>query len=311
MALKPPTAVGIRFGQARYHPEQVMMSFQMGSEQSYEYWHMQGIWWWDRGLSDVVMDHPNGELGWVKVGPPLDPDDGWIIPQVVRFLERVSLSSWVQDAKNFLDRFLDFSPPTVPVQPPVPVDPIDLPDPIDDPAPGGTPLETQQASAFPAIAGLGIIIARFAGPLVRGLRIPWGNLPGWLRTILIALGFTEGVDIIWDLASGDQVEIGPFPIGGSGSDDPTTNMVEAMTVSTWQANGVTFHRLSDGRLATRNKHGVWKIWRPKKPIVIFATGMSNLPDLLRADNAIDKQAKKMARTLRKRGYQVRRKVDSS
>jgi len=191
---------------------------------------------------------------------------------------------------------------------------FDIPGDIDVPL-EGTIAET---AAGGAVVALSLIVARapFLRPIIMGAAqrvgvvaggiFRWGSIPGWLKNILTGLGLAEGLDILMD--SVDDVpglDIGPFSFGGSGG-DPVGNMVNAMTVSTWNANGVTFHRLSDGRLAVRNKHGVWKVWRPKKPIVIFASGQTDLKDLLRADNAIDKQAKKMAKTLRRRGWKVAR-----
>lgn len=183
-------------------------------------------------------------------------------------------------------------------------------------------------AGLPAVVPATTLLARLA-PLLgttmtRSLRsaisaIPMGTqfglsrLPAWLRTVLTALGVSEGIQIVADLGDVDLPDFPGFP-GGNGVDpgvDPVGQMVAAMTVSTWQANGVTFHRLSDGRLATRNKHGVWKVWRPKRPVVLFSTGNKDLQDVLKADRIVQKEAEKMARTLRRRGFQVRRKTNPS
>lgn len=168
------------------------------------------------------------------------------------------------------------------------------------------------ARQSPAIAASVWWILRGIGfRLNFGRMISWSSLGALIKQVLIALGIAEGFDILvdWD---GPGSDTGLIPInirgsGGSGSgEDPVGTMVDAMTVSTWNANGVMFHRLSDGRLAVRNKHGVWKIWRPRKPIVIMPTGSANLQDLLRADAAIQKQAKKIQRVLKNRGWKVTR-----
>lgn len=108
---------------------------------------------------------------------------------------------------------------------------------------------------------------------------------------------------------------GTPPVNGTGrppvttpimTGDPIGDMVGAMTVSTWIANGITFYRLSDGRLAARKKTGVWSIWRPKKPTVIYSQGPNNINDILKADAIIDKQMKKAAKALRRRGWKVSR-----
>jgi hypothetical protein len=75
---------------------------------------------------------------------------------------------------------------------------------------------------------------------------------------------------------------------------------QVQVVGSWVANGVTFYRLADGKLAVQNKKGRWKVWRPKKPIVLYADGASNLKTMLRADKALNKQAKKIAAMLNRR-----------
>jgi len=186
--------------------------------------------------------------------------------------------------------------------------------------------------AVAATVGLGALIAlvaRIAGPVaaraiagaigalsrVGGRVIPWNSLPGWVRTSLIAVGITEGTSIIIEELTDIDIPtvsdllptFGGFGGGHDPHRDPINHMVQALTVSTWTANGVQFHRLSDGRLAVRNKHMVWKVWRPKKPIVIFASGASDIPTLLRAERAMDKQFKKIAKALRSHGYGVAKK----
>jgi hypothetical protein len=139
-----------------------------------------------------------------------------------------------------------------------------------------------------------------SGVSAAGARIA---VPGWLRTILAALGLGEIIEIFVDIPDLGDIFGGP---AFGGREDPVTAMVEAMTVSTWDANGVEFHRLSDGRLAVRNKHGVWKIWRPRKPVVLFTTGNANLKDILKADRILQKEAKKISKLLRNRGFKVAR-----
>lgn len=213
---------------------------------------------------------------------------------------------------------------------PDPDDPTDIPgDPKQTPGdgndsggPGGTnpnnppppeePLMPEQQISAMSVAALPVALAllkQVGFTIAKNLRVPWNAIPGWARTILVSLGAIEGADFILDVIDGDGFDfgIGPFQIPvGQGGGDPITAMVEAMTVSTWHANGVTFHRLSDGRLATRKKTGVWKIWRPRKPIVLFASGNSNLKDVLKADRILQKEAKKIAKLLKNRGWKVAR-----
>jgi len=216
--------------------------------------------------------------------------------------------------------------PGIPPAPPEPGMPLPsfpdppFPGPIPEP-PGGGTMEPVLLSSLGA--GIAIVIAIASqvirGPLTRGLLLRWQSLPGWAQTVLSAIGFTAGADILFDMGPGDEgwidvpnifpglPDIPGLPVGGGGGGDPIGQMVEAMTVSTWNANGVQFHRLSDGRLAVRNKHGVWKIWRPKKPIVLMPSGQADLKDLVRAENVLDKQFKKLAKSMRNRGYSVSRK----
>ena len=192
------------------------------------------------------------------------------------------------------------------------------PGPVDDTPPLEGILTGEGLVRMSSIAVAAIALARTIQALIvrafpnvtRGMTVRWASMPQWLRTALVAIGFTAGVDILLDWGEGD---FGLIQIPGTtnGVGDPVGAMVAAMTVSTWNANGVQFHRLSDGRLAVRNKHGVWKVWRPKKPIVLFTTGNRDLQDVIRADRVIQKEGKKIARMLRNRGFHVARKPHSS
>jgi len=205
-------------------------------------------------------------------------------------------------------------------------------DPIDDPIGGDAPGMVSPGPDFPGFpgdddfpAGGGQVAAGITAISVLGPRIPavwailrgtgasmtlgriisWSSLGGLIKTALIFLGLTEGFDILVDM-DGPGPDTGIIGGFGGGQGDPIGQMVEAMTVSTWDANGVKFHRLSDGRLAVRNKHGVWKIWRPKKPVVIMPTGQNSMVDILRADRILQNQAKKIQKLLRNRGWKVSR-----
>jgi len=74
----------------------------------------------------------------------------------------------------------------------------------------------------------------------------------------------------------------------------------------WVANGVQFYKLADGRLAAVKKNGRIKIWRPKKPIVIFSGGAGNLRTFLRADAALDRQSKKLKKVMTRRSPSPRK-----
>ena len=134
-----------------------------------------------------------------------------------------------------------------------------------------------------AAAGLGIVVA-------------WNSLPAWVTTILTAAGIAVGTNILIDTdgRSGDDAGVLPFP-GVQQGPIPGISVI-----GTWTANGVKFYRLADGRIAVQNSRGRWKIWRPKKPIVMFAGGAGNLRTFLRADSALNGQAKRLKKALDRR-----------
>jgi len=202
---------------------------------------------------------------------------------------------------------------------------------------GGLPLSTMEpgadlrdlgspgpAGGLPAVLGVAALVrllapslATRAAPVIRavaspGMRFSLGSLPSWLQTALVAVGATVGIDMLMDLA-GDGV---------SGSVDESLwpqiipHLVDGLpvhlgahVVGSWVANGVTFYRLSDGKLAVQNKRGRWKVWKPKKPIVIMPTGAVDLRTMLRADAVLNKQAKRLAAMLNRRA--PRRKTSRS
>jgi len=138
----------------------------------------------------------------------------------------------------------------------------------------------------------------------------WGALPGWARSALSVVGITIGADLALDLPGvpGDiipQINIpgtlaSPFT---GGADFPA---LHDHIVGGWVANGVPFYRLASGKLAVQNKKGRWKVWMPKKPTVLYNNGASSLQSFLKADKIIDRQAKKLAKALRRRAPSQRR-----
>jgi len=151
----------------------------------------------------------------------------------------------------------------------------------------------------------------------------WNSLPSIVRTALTQLGIGIGAmvafngDIPFITLPGQgsslpAVPFGPLPppvdiqVGGEGH-----VMHGAAIVGSWNTNpsnpsmGVTFYRLADGKLAVQNKKGRWKVWKPKKPIVLYAAGASNLKTMLKADKALNKQAKRIAAMLNRRAPRKR------
>lgn len=146
----------------------------------------------------------------------------------------------------------------------------------------------------------------------RNARIRWNELPAWARTVLVSVGVVAGTEFIIDDPVGiipflGDDTIGGFPSGFHGH----PGLGQVSVVGSWVANGVTFYRLSDGKLAVQNKRGRWKVWKPKKPIVLYAGGAVNLKTMLRADRVLDAQAKKIAKMLNRRAPRARKAPASS
>lgn len=171
------------------------------------------------------------------------------------------------------------------------------------------------SGGLPAIIGITALVrllapslATRALPVIRqsapGATIFWSRLPSWLQTALVSVGATLGLDLLMDLPDVFEVIPGGV-IGGFGGGNGEHGVhlphdLSAHIVGTWVANEVVFYRLSDGRLAVQNKKGRWKVWRPKRPIVIMPTGAVDLRTMLRADAVLNKQAKRLAAMLNRR-----------
>lgn len=149
-------------------------------------------------------------------------------------------------------------------------------------------------------AGLGSLAIRLLRALMgsasRVTAQHWSRLPGWAQAALGAVGVGVGVE----LATGNIPFIDLPGGGGDGGFLEGGEFVGNRVVKRWTANGIQFAKLADGRIAVQRKDGTVKIYRPKKPIVIYGSGASNLKDLLRADAAVQRQTKKLDRVLRRR-----------
>ena len=155
------------------------------------------------------------------------------------------------------------------------------------------------------------------------VRVVWNSIPAPIRFLLTFAGISAGTEIVLEGATGLDIPgpgnlpfIGPsLPSlpgapgsNGSGQYLPVQGIPQVAIVGTWVANGITFYRLADGRLAVQNMKGRWKVWRPKKPIVMYASGASNLRTLLRADKAVAGQVKKLKKAISRRTTTTRRKI---
>lgn len=164
---------------------------------------------------------------------------------------------------------------------------------------------TLVARLGPLVAGPVYAAIRVLVMASRNGRVAWNALPGFVKTALIAMGITVGVDIALDAA-----DIGPEQPGGGitpwipgpGESIGTigTQMGGDLVVKAWAANGTPFVRLANGKMGARRKEGTWTFWMPKKPTVIFAGGKNDIRSLLRADSILDTQFKKIKKVLTRR-----------
>ncbi len=153
----------------------------------------------------------------------------------------------------------------------------------------------------------------------------WNMLPTWAKAVLIQGGIGIGSFIAIDAFGGGDDEVSPGPVspspnlpvvsppGGGGAHVDSFGMhLSSPIVGSWNTNpsnpamGQTFYRLMDGKLAVMNKKGRWKVWKPKKPVVLYSGGTKNLKTLLKADAIITKEAKKLRKMLDRRAPRAKR-----
>lgn len=193
---------------------------------------------------------------------------------------------------------------------------VDMPNPqnghdADSGADIGTAGLVGLGAAALALRGALVLLRRLMGTATTVTRAHWDALPGWARTALATIGIAVAVDMSLDVP-GIPGESAILDVLGGGGDlsHETPHMVDghlgAHIVGGWTANGVRFYRLSDGKLAVQNKRGRWKVWRPKKPVVLMPGGATNLRTLLKADKILNAQAKKIASMLNRRAPRSRK-----
>jgi len=218
--------------------------------------------------------------------------------------------------------------------------PLDLPS---QPLPPGPPLSGGQPVSLLSAASLGAVLwllLRVLGKtvVVPGARIVWTKLPWWVRQGLVGLGLLEGVDILLDLVVVDDpdeqtaldtiksVIPATFPFVSGGSQGATGGAIvtmdyevlelgEVITIgkrshvvaSWWIANGVVFYRFIDGWLGVRNKHGVWKNWKPRGGVVLNTTGGNDFDDVSRAASILLKEKRRMDKVLSVLGFKTERR----
>jgi len=151
--------------------------------------------------------------------------------------------------------------------------------------------------AITTLRGVALLLRGFLGNATRVTANAWARLTPAQQTIAATGGILVGTELALDLTGIDDTGIIP---GFGFPDGSPAQLPNAVIVGNWTANGVKFYRLSDGKIAVQRKNGTWKVWRPKKPIVLYSNGAGNLKTFLRADSALDKQAKRLKKALNRR-----------
>lgn len=178
------------------------------------------------------------------------------------------------------------------------------------------------------VAAAGITMAGRALRLILGggggrlTAAMWNSLPSIVRTALTQVGIGVGALIAFNgdipfitlPGQGDPMKpfIGPTQAPVDIQIGAPMQQLGVSVIGSWNTNpknpaeGVTFYRLSNGWLAVQNKRGRWKTWKPKRPIVLYPGGASNLKTMLRADKALNRQAKQLAAMLNRRAPRPRK-----
>lgn len=105
----------------------------------------------------------------------------------------------------------------------------------------------------------------------------------YLESLVTPGGLLQGVGTVGGIL--DQIFPGPAGAGigaylpGRSTPAPlrspraggfrgTSGGASAEAVGSWSTGTATFHRLANGKIGTVKKNGVWKEWRPYRPVVI-------------------------------------------
>lgn len=190
---------------------------------------------------------------------------------------------------------------------------------IRQPVSGGTtgkPVPISGGAMTVALTSILRLLPSAAIAAIRAARGQWTRLPGWVRTVLLAIGVSEGTDIMIDDEGSNQPAGGrqpglpapsqpggtitrpddvpgldAFPTDGSGRRwDPMHGLI----VGGWMANGIPFVRFADGyQAAWKPSSNRWTYWKPAKPIVIMPSGATSPQAAARAHRALKRQAKRL------------------
>lgn len=179
-----------------------------------------------------------------------------------------------------------------------------------------------QVALAPIVVGSAALAARLGGSLgqrllqwligtASGARLAWGSLPSWLRSAMALIGLS-GATIAIDTATEGPIQLPSF--GGGGGQGQIDIRVGRtydgkIITNTWSANGIQFWATGSGRDLMHHVlklDGSIKSWKPQRPVVLMPGGAKNIRDLLRADDIVDRQLKKVAKAIRRRNPTPRR-----
>lgn len=246
--------------------------------------------------------NPFETIDFPSIEPEISVSEGFSAPVVT---EATSLPGYTgQEAQSVLGTDLAeqgyrFTAETIPL-----TGDIAMPVPL---GPGvAVSLARLTGAGFTATQATRILRALPSGP-GRAVMTPalWNRLPSWVKASLGVLGIGLGSSFV---VEGAEIAGEIVGITGGGGELALGDVVQpGQIVRSWTANGVPMVRLSDGRMGARKKTGQWKFWRPKRPIVLYAGGASDAKTFLKADKALNRQAKRLRSALDRRAPKPRRR----
>jgi hypothetical protein len=157
-------------------------------------------------------------------------------------------------------------------------------------------------SALLIIAGAARIIPWLIRVTPTAVRLPalaWAKMPVDLRNSLLAIGASELYETLFEAESEEELDtfMGTFPYAyvppytpGPPAALPDGGPLVGLgqlppgivVVKQWVAGGVPFYRFSNGWIAVRRKDGTWKVYRPKRPIVLYPGAGNSRRSVMRA-----------------------------
>jgi hypothetical protein len=153
-------------------------------------------------------------------------------------------------------------------------------------------------SEIAAGAARSVLFRAFAGARRNVVNL-WSRMTPVQQQAVTGVGAAAGTSFIMDELTDDPGGPDLAALAGVVTGNGGANGFPTI-VKTWTSNGMQFGRLSDGRNFAVKLDGTITFWRPKRPIVIFRGGAGDLRTFLKADGALNRQAKKLSKALARR-----------